>query len=105
MLVDVNAPGENWPEQRAKGIMLGLEEYKKTNPGREIVIDKLDVSAEGATIRDRVGAYISAHPDTTAYIEIGLWHSNVARMLKDRGIPQARSCWAGLILRRRSSSR
>ncbi|HLW91284.1 MAG TPA: substrate-binding domain-containing protein, partial [Roseiarcus sp.] len=64
VLVGVNAPGQNWSEQRAKGIMNGLEEYKKANPGREIAIDRLDVSAEGAVVSDRVGAYISAHPDT-----------------------------------------
>jgi simple sugar transport system substrate-binding protein len=98
VLVGVNAPGENWSEQRAKGIMLGLEEYKQANPGRQIVIDKLDVSAEGATVSDRVGAYISAHPDTTAYIETGLWHSNVARMLKDRGIPPGKILLGGFDL-------
>ena len=69
MLVGVNAPGQNWSEQRAKGIMNGLEEFKKANPERQITIDRLDVSADGAVVSDRVGAYISAHPDTTAYIE------------------------------------
>ena len=98
VLVGVNAPGQNWSEQRAKGIMLGLEDYKKANPSREIVIDRLDVSAEGATVSDRVGAYISAHPDTTTYIETGLWHSNVARMLKDRGIPPGKILLGGFDL-------
>jgi simple sugar transport system substrate-binding protein len=98
VLVGVNAPGQNWSEQRAKGIMLGLEDYKKENPSRQIVIDRLDVSAEGATVSDRVGAYISAHPDTTAYIETGLWHSNVARMLKDRGIPPGKVLLGGFDL-------
>ena len=67
-------------------------------PDREIIIDRLDVSADGAIVSDRVGAYISAHPDTTAYIETGLWHSNVARMLKDRGIPPGKILLGGFDL-------
>ena len=98
VLVGVNAPGQNWSEQRAKGIMNGLEEFKKANPGREIVIDRQDVSADGAVVTDRVGAYLSAHPDTTAYIETGLWHSNVARMLKDRNIPPGKILLGGFDL-------
>jgi simple sugar transport system substrate-binding protein len=98
VLVGVNAPGQNWSEQRAKGIMNGLEEFKKANPNREITIDRLDVSADGAVVSDRVGAYLSAHPDTTAYIETGLWHSNVARMLKDRNIPPGRILLGGFDL-------
>ena len=41
---------------------------------------------------------ISAHPDTTAYIETGLWHSNVARMLKDRNIPPGKILLGGFDL-------
>src|SRR5580704_2927051 len=40
VLVGVNAPGQNWSEQRAKGIMSGLEEFKKANPNRELTIDR-----------------------------------------------------------------
>jgi simple sugar transport system substrate-binding protein len=98
VLVGVNGPGQNWSEQRAKGIMLGLEEFKKANSGREIVIDRLDVSAEGAVVADRVGAYLSAHPDTTAYIDTGLWHSYVAKTLKDRGIPPGKILLGGFDL-------
>jgi len=98
VLVGVNAPGQNWSEQRAKGIMNGLEEFKKANPGRNITIDRQDVSADGAVVTDRVGAYISAHPDTTAYIETGLWHSNVARMLKDRNIAPGKILLGGFDL-------
>ncbi len=87
ILVGVSAPGQNWAEQRAQGVINGLEEYKKANPGRKIVIDRIDSGTDGAITADRVGAYITAHPDTTAYFDMGLWHSSVARMLKDRGIP------------------
>jgi simple sugar transport system substrate-binding protein len=98
VLVGVNSPGQNWSESRAKGIMNGLEEFKKANPNREIVIDRLDVSPEGAVVADRVGAYLSAHPETTAYIDTGLWHSNVARVLKDRGIPPGKILLGGFDL-------
>jgi simple sugar transport system substrate-binding protein len=98
VLVGVNSPGQNWSEQRAKGIMNGLEELKKANPNRQVVIDRLDVSPEGAVVADRVGAYLSAHPDLNAYIDTGLWHSNVARMLKDRGIPPGKILLGGFDL-------
>jgi simple sugar transport system substrate-binding protein len=98
VVVGVNSPGQNWSESRAKGIMNGLEEFKKANPGREIVIDRLDVSPEGAVVADRVGAYLSAHPDTNAYIDTGLWHSYVARTLKDRGIPPGKILLGGFDL-------
>jgi simple sugar transport system substrate-binding protein len=98
VLVGGNAPGQNWSEQRAQGIMNGLEEFKKANPDRQITIDRQDVSADGAIVADRVGAYLSAHPDTTAYIETGLWHSNVARTLKDRSIPPGKILLGGFDL-------
>ena len=97
-VVGVSAPGQNWSETRAKGIMNGLEEYKKANPNRQIVIDRLDTGTDGAVVADRVGAYISAHPDTTAYFDTGLWHSNVAQVLKDRNIPPGKILMGGFDL-------
>ena len=98
VLVGVNSPGQNWSESRAKGIMNGLDAFKKANPDRQIVIDRLDVSPDGAVVADRVGAYLSAHPDLNAYIDTGLWHSNVARTLKDRGIPPGKILLGGFDL-------
>ena len=87
VLIGVNVPGANWSEQRAAGIVKGLENFKAANPGRELTITKLDVGADPATTSDRVGAYLNAHPDTTAYIETGSLDVAVAQWLKDRGIP------------------
>lgn len=98
ILVGISAPGQNWAEQRAQGVMNGLEEYKKANPGRKIVIDKIDSGTDGAITADRVGAYITAHPDTNAYFDMGLWHSAVARTLKDRGIPPGKILMGGFDL-------
>ena len=67
--------------------MKGLEDFKAANPGRQLTITKLDVGADPATTSDRVGAYLNAHPDTTAYIETGSLDVAVAQWLKDRGIP------------------
>ncbi len=96
--VGVSAPGQNWSESRAKGIMVGLDEYKKANPDREIVVDRLDTGTDGAIVADRVGAYISAHPDITAYFDTGLWHSNVAQVLKDRNIAPGKILMGGFDL-------
>ena len=38
VLVGVSAPGQNWSEQRAQGVMNFMEDYKKANPGREITV-------------------------------------------------------------------
>lgn len=85
-VVGVSAPGQNWSEQRAAGIMNFLEEYKAENSGREVTIERLDTGTDGAVVADRVGAYINANPETTVYFDTGLWHAYVARALADRGV-------------------
>jgi len=85
-VVGVSAPGQNWSEQRAAGVMKYLEEYKAANPDREVEIVRLDTGTDGAVVADRVGAYVNANPDTTVYFDTGLWHAFVARVLADRGI-------------------
>jgi simple sugar transport system substrate-binding protein len=86
ILLGVNVPGANWSEQRAAGIVKYLDDYRAANPSRKINVTKLDVGADPATTSDRVGAYLNAHPDTTAYIETGSLDVSVAHLLKDRGI-------------------
>ena len=98
ILVGVSAPGQNWAEQRAKGVMNGLEEFKKANPGRKIVIDRIDSGTDGAITADRVGAYLNLHPDTNAYFDMGLWHSSVARVLQDRGVKPGKVLMGGFDL-------
>jgi len=86
-VVGVSAPGQNWSEQRARGVMNYLEEFKAANPDREVEIVRLDTGTDGAIVADRVGAYLNANPDTTAYFDTGLWHAWVAQVLADRGVP------------------
>ena len=68
------------------GILQALEEFKEANPDREIEIVRLDTGTDGAIVADRVGAYLNANPDTTAYFDTGLWHAYVARVMEDRGM-------------------
>jgi simple sugar transport system substrate-binding protein len=94
-LVGVSAPGQNWSEQRAAGVMKFLEEYKAANTGREVVIERLDTGTDGAVVADRVGAYLSANPDTTVYFDTGLWHAYVAQILIDRGVEPGKVLMGG----------
>ena len=85
-VVGVSAPGQNWSEQRAQGVIEGLEAWGEANPDRELDIVRLDTGTDGAVVADRVGAYLNANPDTTVYFDTGLWHAYVARVLADRGV-------------------
>jgi simple sugar transport system substrate-binding protein len=85
-VVGVSAPGQNWSEQRAEGVMNFLEEYKAANTDRNVEIVRLDTGTDGAVVAERVGAYINANPDTTVYFDTGFWHAFVAQVLADRGV-------------------
>ena len=98
VLVGVSAPGQNWSEQRAKGVMDFMEDFKKANPGREVTVERIDSGTDLAVVSDRVGAYLNAHPNTTAYFDTGYWHAGVARVLKDRGIEPGKVLLGGFDL-------
>jgi simple sugar transport system substrate-binding protein len=98
VLVGVSAPGQNWAEQRAQGVMNGLEAFKKANPDRKVTIEKIDSGTDLAVVSDRVGAYLNGHPDTTAYIDMGFWHAGVAKVLKDRNIAPGKVLLGGFDL-------
>jgi simple sugar transport system substrate-binding protein len=95
-LVGVSAPGQNWSEQRAAGVIKSLQELKAS--GREVNIKRLDTGTDGAVVSDRVGAYLNANPATTVYFDTGLWHAGVARVLKDRGIEPGKVLLGGFDL-------
>ena len=84
VLVGISAPGQNWSEQRGQGVINFLEEYKVTS-GRDITWEKIDSGTDLAITSDRVGAFLAANTDTTAYFDTGFWHAGVARVLADRG--------------------
>lgn len=85
--VGVSAPGQNWSEQRAQGIIEGLEAWAAENPDREFTYERIDSGTDLAVVSDRVGAYLAANPNTSAYLDTGFWHAGVARVLADRGTP------------------
>ena len=87
VLVGVSAPGQNWSEQRAQGVINFLDDYKKANAGRDISYEKIDSGTDLAVTADRVGAYLSANPNTTAYFDTGFWCAAVARVLAERNVP------------------
>lgn len=98
VLVGVSAPGQNWSEQRAQGVVNFMEDYKKANPNREVTVEKIDSGTDLAVTSDRVGAYLNAHPDTTAYFDTGYWHAGVARVLADRGVAPGKVLLGGFDL-------
>ena len=97
VLVGISAPGQNWSEQRGQGVIDFLEEYKASS-GRDIAWEKIDSGTDLAVSAERVGAYLAAHPDTTAYFDTGFWHASVARVLADRGIAPGKVLLGGFDL-------
>ncbi len=98
IVVGVSAPGQNWSEQRAAGIMKALEEFKAANSSRQIKIVRLDTGTDLAIVADRVGAYLNANKDVNAYFDTGFWHAAVARVLRDRGVPPGKVLLGGFDL-------
>ena len=98
VLMGVSAPGQNWSEQRALGVTTFLDEMIKAHPELNITYEKIDSGTDLATTSDRVGAYLSAHPETNAYFDTGFWHAGVARVLADRGIPPGKVLLGGFDL-------
>ncbi|MBB1251551.1 sugar ABC transporter substrate-binding protein [Rhizobium sp. G21] len=98
LLVGVNAPGQTWSEQRAAGVNKFLEEYKAEHKDREINITRIDAATDLALTADRIGAYLNANPNTTAYFDTGYWHAGVAKVLKDRGIEPGKVLLGGFDL-------
>ena len=94
-VVGVSAPGQNWSEQRAQGVINYLEEFKAANADRDVEIVRLDTGTDGAIVAERVGAYINANPDTTVYFDTGLWHAYVAQVMADRGIEPGKVLMGG----------
>ncbi len=98
VLVGISAPGQNWSESRGAGVMKFMEEYKAANPGREVSWERIDSGTDLAVTSDRVGAYLNAHPDTTAYFDTGFWCAGVARSLADRGVEPGKVLLGGFDL-------
>jgi simple sugar transport system substrate-binding protein len=60
--------------------------------------ERIDSGTDLAITSDRVGAYLNAHPDTTAYFDTGFWCAGVARVLADRGVAPGKVLLGGFDL-------
>lgn len=98
VLVGVSAPGQNWSEARGAGVISFMDEYIASHPERDISYERIDSGTDLAVTSDRVGAFLNANPDTTAYVDTGFWHAGVARVLKDRGIDPGKVLLGGFDL-------
>ena len=98
VLVGISAPGQNWSESRGAGVMQFLEEYKAAHTDRDVSWERIDSGTDLAVTSDRVGAYLNAHPDTTAYFDTGFWCAGVARSLADRGVEPGKVLLGGFDL-------
>ncbi|MCP4317830.1 MAG: sugar ABC transporter substrate-binding protein [Hyphomicrobiales bacterium] len=98
VLVGISAPGQNWSEARGGGVLDFMADYKAANPNREVSFERIDSGTDLAVTADRVGAYLNANPDTTAYFDTGFWHAAVARVLKDRGVEPGKVLLGGFDL-------
>ncbi|KRB28151.1 ABC transporter substrate-binding protein [Mesorhizobium sp. Root695] len=98
ILVGISAPGQNWSESRGAGVIQFLEEYKAAHPDRQVSWERIDSGTDLAVTSDRVGAYLNAHPDTTAYFDTGFWCAGVARSLQDRGVAPGKVLLGGFDL-------
>ena len=98
VLVGVSGPGQNWSETRALGVTNFLDEQIKAHPELNITYEKIDSGTDLATTGDRVGAYLSAHPETNAYFDTGFWDAAVAKVLADRGVPPGKVLLGGFDL-------
>ena len=98
ILVGVSGPGQNWSESRALGVTNFLDEMIAASPDRAITYEKIDSGTDLAIVADRVGAYLSANPNTNAYFDTGFWHAGVAGVLRDRGVEAGKVLLAGFDL-------
>ncbi len=98
ILVGVSGPGQNWSESRALGVTNFLDEMIAANPDRAITYEKIDSGTDLAITADRVGAYLSAHPETNAYFDTGFWNAGVAGVLRDRGVEPGKVLLGGFDL-------
>lgn len=95
VLLGISAPGQTWSEQRAQGIEMALDAYRKANPNREMTVKRIDSGTDLAIAAQRVTAYLDANPDLTAYFDMGFWEASVARVLENRGIPPGQILLSG----------
>lgn len=94
VLLGVSAPGQNWAENRIKGVEGYLEKYK-ADTGREVTWERIDSGLDLAETGSRVATYVLQNPHTTAYFDAGFWEAGAAVALADQGLAPGQVLLAG----------
>lgn len=98
VLVGVSAPGQNWAETRAKGMLKALADFKGKHPERQINVERIDSGTDLAITTQRVTAYLDRNPQTNVYLDCGYWVAGVAQALKTKGVPPGKVVLGGFDL-------
>ena len=78
-------PTHNVGIARTEGMEQALADWKAANPGRNITWEQIEETLDPSIVRSRVGAYLQARPDTNVYLTSGIWHPEIAKMLREDG--------------------
>jgi simple sugar transport system substrate-binding protein len=98
VLVGVSAPGQNWSEQRAAGVMKFLEESRRPIPDREVIIERIDSGTDLALTADRIGAYLHAIPTRPPISTPASGHAAVAQRAEGSRRPPGKVLLGGFDL-------
>src|SRR3954452_16269922 len=84
VLIGISGPGQVGAESRGAGIARFMDDFKKSNPGRDISYEKIDSGLDLSITGQRVAAYVQTTP-TPAYSGVGYWAAGAAMSLRDLG--------------------
>ena len=78
-------PTHNVGIARTEGMEQALADWAAANPDRNITWEQIEETLDPSIVRSRVGAYLQARPDTNVYLTSGIWHPEIAKMLREEG--------------------
>ena len=78
-------PTHNVGIARTEGMEQALADWSAANPDRNITWEQIEETLDPSIVRSRVGAYLQARPDTNVYLTSGIWHPEIAKMLREEG--------------------
>ena len=85
VLLGASAPGQNWTEARLGGVVHALQDFKAAHPDQKVTWARIDTGMDLAGTGSRVAAYVTQHPETTAYFDAGFWEAGAAVAVADAG--------------------
>ena len=78
-------PTHNVGIARTEGMEQALADWSAANPDRNITWEQIEETLDPSIVRSRVGAYLQVRPDTNVYLTSGIWHPEIAKMLREEG--------------------